>query len=308
MIKTCLMFVLLIGTIVGCSAKEVNCSIAYTPDEDVLSIKNTSSPYIGKLSISDTMSIRVLILKHCPDSIADVDAGQAISAVNLAASKGLTIKDIGNYRIDKKGKTDRVVFDKLHSGNDLEGLKKFIMDQMKIDAKPNDTLVIYTIGHGGGGGELMRLGLRAPFMKILAEAAEENDQQTLWWQLSCHAAAKLPEISTLNEKQQYLFSMVASSPANELSYFNTQGAQLSKLFSAMAVKSKDIDPDQNNTITAKELSDFLTKEYGQKRGKLVFAKNPEKPIFGVISEANRIPIIDKSGPQKEYPKNHIPNP
>lgn len=53
--------------------------------------------------------IRLLVLKHCPDDIADTDAHQALRAADMAASKGLTIEKIGNYHINKDGQTNRVV-------------------------------------------------------------------------------------------------------------------------------------------------------------------------------------------------------
>jgi len=155
----------------------------------------------------------------------------------------------------------------------------------------------------------MRLGQRGPVMKIIAEAAEENNQETLWWQLSCHAAASLPPISTLSETQQELFSMTASSPANELSYFNTQGKQFSAMFNALAAKSTEIDPNSDEIITAKELSDFLSAKFGRKRGKLVFAKSDDEPIIGLTTGlANAIPIRDRNNPQDDYPRNYIPVP
>lgn len=275
---------------------------------DMVETRNVPEQFIGAVKLDEMITVRLLVLKHCPDAIGNTDSNQAVAAANLAATKGLTIKDIGNYHIDKNGRANGVlVWGKQFA--DLEGLKRFISEQMKVDAQPDDTLVIYTIGHGGGGGELMRLGQREPFMKIMAEAAEENDQETFWWQLSCHAGAKLPAISTLNERQQELFSMTASSPGNELSYFCTQGALMQKFFGAMATKSSEIDPDQDGVITAGELKTFMVKSFGQKRGSLLFAKSDEEPIFGLLGGlANRIPIVDRNGPQIKYPKNYIPRP
>ena len=145
-------------------------------------------------------------------------------------------------------------------------------------------------------------------MKAIAAAAEENDQETLWWQLSCHAAAHLPPISSLNERQQELFSMTASSPSNELSWFTTQGAQFAALFNAMAEKNPSIDPNGDEIITADELSKFLIKGFGKKRGELVFARSPDEPIFGYNGLANQIPIRDRNNRQEEYPRNYIPMP
>jgi hypothetical protein len=265
------------------------------------------SPFVGKVRF-ETMPIRLLVLKHCPDDIADIDANQAVQAANVAKSKGLTIETIGPYHVDKQGQTDSIAWGKKVSLNDLDGLQRFISAQMKVDAVAGDTIIVYTIGHGGGSGSIMRLGQREGVMKAIAKAAEENDQETLWWQLSCHAAAKLPPISILNERQQELFSMTASSPANKLSYFNTQGKQFAAIFNAMAAKSSSIDPNGDEMITADELSKFLIKGFGQERGELVFAKSPDEPIFGYNGLANQIPIRDRNGQQGDYPRNYIPLP
>jgi len=272
-------------------------------------VEPTSSEYIGKVRINDTVTVRLLVLKHCPDDIADVDASQAVEAAKVAQSRGLTIQIIGNYHVDKQGKTDSMAWGAKYSLDDLEGLKNFISEQMKIDAVYGDTFIVYTIGHGSGSGSIMRLGQREPVMKAIAQAAEENDQETLWWQLSCHAAANLPPVTVLNERQQELFSMTASSPANELSYFNTQGKQFAAMFNALAERSKEIDPNQDDIVTCKELSDFLSAKFGETRGKLVFARSPDEPIFGLTGGlANAIPIKDHNNPQGEYPRNYIPFP
>lgn len=268
-------------------------------------IEQTDSPFIAQVKLDSNISIRLLVLKHCPDSIANTDSNQAVQAADFAASKGLQIEDIGNYHVNREGKTDRLVWGKKY---DLEGLKQFVSEQMKVAAKPGDTLVIYTIGHGSGDGLVTRLGQRSGIMKILAEAAEENDQRTFWWQLSCHAGAKLPEISTLTEAQQELFAMTCSSPGNELSYFCTQGALMKKVFTAIADKDPAIDPDGDETITAGELKEFMIQAFGRKRGELLFAARPDLVIFGVGLWANRIPIVDHEDIQGEYPKDYVPVP
>ena len=295
------LLIIIIG-IIGCK-KDVELK---KPDEISIQKVNQESQYIGQ--IGDSLSIRLLILKHCPDSIANVDAKQAIQAVDIAASKGLTIENIGNYHINKEGRTqESIAVSQEISLDDLEGLKRFISEQMKVGAKPGDTLIVYTIGHGGGDGSLMRLGQRGKLMYALAAAAEENDQEVFWWQLSCHAAAELPKISDLNEAQQNLFSMVASSTAHELSYFTTQGKQMEITFSALAEKDSAIDPDKDNIITAGELRQFMISKFGQKRGSLVYAKSDDEPIFGFYGLFNQIPIIDRNNPQGNY-KNYIPIP
>lgn len=264
--------------------------------------------YVGKLE--SHYRIRLLVLKHCPDNIADTDARQAVQAANLAASEGLTIESIGNYHINREGQTPaKFVWGNKFYYDDLKGLQDFISEQMKLNAEPDDTFIVYTIGHGSGNGSIMRLGQREGVMRAIANAAEENNQETLWWQLSCHAGARLPAISILNEKQQSLFSMIASSPANELSYFCTQGKRMEKVFLALASNSREIDPNQDDVVTKKELADFIAKNIGQKYGDLVFAKNDAEPIFGWRGRLpNSLPIIDHSNPQREYPRNYIPMP
>lgn len=266
----------------------------------LITTSNKSEQFICTVK-SDFLSIRLLILKHCPDGIANTDANQAVQAANLAEANGLPINNIGNFHITPNGRSDNAVTWK--GVTDLAGLKDFISEQMKVDAEPGDTVIVYTIGHGGGDGSLMRLGQRDGVMKAIAEAAEENNQETLWWQLSCHAAARLPEISTLNEKQRNLFSMTASSPSNELSYFTTQGAQFKQLFMALSQNDSSINPDQDKIITLKEMRNFMIEEFGQKRGSLAYAQSDDEPIFGLIGIFS-IPIVDKNSPQGIYTRKY----
>lgn len=269
----------------------------------VETMPNVPVQYVGKVTLG-TMSVRLLIMKHCPDSIADTDANEALQAANLAQTKGLSIRDIGNFRVDSDGKTERVAWMSVP----LEGLKKFVSEQMKVGAEAGDTLIIYTIGHGGRDGSLMRLGQRGPVMKIFAEAAEENEQKTFWWQLSCYAAAKLPDISTLTPRQQEFFCMAASSPANEVSYFRTQGEQFEKMFLALAKRNKEIDPNQDGAVVAHELKSFLNNQVKEGRGDLFWAADPEKIIFGWPDIANKIPIVEADGSPGNYPDKYIPSP
>jgi hypothetical protein len=235
-------------------------------------------------------SARMLILRHSPDEIGLTDANQAIEVVKKAAQEGLKIEVLGNYFITKVD-------------------KKFISDQMKLHAVPGDTFVIYTIGHGGGDGGLANVGKRTEVMKIFAEAAEENDQETFWWQLSCHAAAGLPSIASLTPNQQRLFSALASSPANELSYFCTQAAIMAKVFVAMAKQDPAIDPNKDDVITADEMRGFLnTLDSKKKKGDLFFAATPQEEIFGRLFLASLIPIVDRNNPQREYDKHYVPVP
>lgn len=265
-------------------------------------VVEAKNEFVGKVKF-DNLSVRVIILRHCWDDVGVTDTKQAIQAVNVAASKGLTIKEIGDHNINKNGTISRNV--SWSAPMDFSGLKSFISEQMKVSAESGDTFVIYTIGHGGGDGDLVTLGQRRDIMKTFAEAAAENEQETFWWQLSCHAAAHLPAISTLSEKEQEHFSMIASSPANELSWFLTQGSQMQKVFIAMANKSTEIDPDQDEIITAGELRRFLNKHVSRGRGDLLFARSDDEPIFGVIPLARKIPIVDRDNPQREYKRDYI---
>ena len=270
--------------------------------------------YVGQMKVSNVennFSVRLLVLKHCMESMADGDAKLAIEAANLAQSKGLRIKDIGNHYVNSDGQIKRT--------SDSQGLvwgqkfymdqfKQFVKEQMKVNAESGDTLVIFTIGHGHGGGTLQMLGQRREVMMALAEAAEETEQETLWWQLSCHAAAKLPSISELNQQQQELFSIVASSTADQLSPAYVEGKHMEKVFVALAEADDKIDPNRDETVTAGELKGFMASEIGEVRGRLVFAKSDDEPIFGLYSLANRIPIINRNGNNQQFPRNYIPMP
>tara|TARA_Y100000034_G_scaffold122497_1_gene168012 strand:+ start:145 stop:471 length:327 start_codon:yes stop_codon:yes gene_type:complete len=105
-----------------------------------------------------------------------------------------------------------------------------------------------------------------------------------------------------------LLSIVASSDANRVSAAYVQGKHMEKLFVAMAENRESVDSDSDDIITAKELSDFLNKAVGNSRGRLVFAKSPDEPIFGLLGGfANSIPIINHEGPQFQN-KRYIPLP
>ena len=205
----------------------------------------------------EAAKIRLLALKHSRESMADGDADLALKAAQKAADKGLSIKGIGNHFINKDGRIQVVLWE---YGSDLDKLKAFISDQMKVNAEPGDTVIVFTIGHGMGDGNLHNLGQRADVLKAIAGAAEENQQRTLWWQLSCHAAARLPDIKTLTPAQQELLTIVASSTASELSAAGVQGKVMERVFVAMAEKSQKIDPNEDGIVTAKELKDFLNND------------------------------------------------
>jgi len=258
--------------------------------------------YVGKVKFDNGLCVRLLILKHCPDRIGETDIDQISSAANLAQSKGLRIRDLGQFDIDRDGPMQ---FQKTFYT--LDQLQTFVSEQMRVDAEAGDTFVIYTVGHGGGDGSLMRLGQRTGIVTCFANAAEENDQETFWWQLSCHAAAELPPISSLTPKQQDRFAMIASSSAKELSYFCSQGEQMEKVFSAMGQNSTEINPNQDHEIVAEELRNYMNKHIESGRGDLIFAKSPQEVIFG-FDLANSIPIFESDGTEGNYPRNYIPHP
>jgi hypothetical protein len=146
-------------------------------------------------------------------------------------------------------------------------------------------------------------------MKAIAGAAEENNQKTLWWQLSCFASASLPAISSLPEPQQKLLSIIASSSASETSAVGIQGRIMEKVFNALATKDKSIDPNQDNVITAEELSNFL-KNCGYRSAQdisgRVLAININYAIFG--RRSLDVPVIDRNNSQGKYDDDYVPMP
>ena len=259
--------------------------------------------YVAKIKSKNGTVVRLLILKHAFNDdrrLSNDESRDIIQAADLAASKGLEISDIGSHHINRNGK--------IRWGKEcsLSNLKSFITEQMKISAVSGDTLVIYTTGHGGEDGTLVNVGQREMLMKIIAEAAEENKQETLWWQSSCYAAAGLPLISSLNEKQQSLLSVIASSSAYEESYWGDQTYPMEQVFLALAGEGENIDPDKNGEITAEELANFMNGVIEQS-GDLLFAKNSDEPIFGLFGPWSA-PIVDQNGPPEDYSRNYVPLP
>lgn len=244
--------------------------------------------------------VRLLILKHSWEPMADGDANLAIEAVNAAKANGLEIKEIGNYRIDKSGKRYYVDYE------NLAEFQSFISDSMKVDAEPGDTLIIFTIGHGFGDGSLDGLGQRSNVLKAIAGAAAENQQATIWWQLSCHAAAGMPAMTSLASDEQELLTVVNSSEANSVSAAGVQGEIMKKVFNALAKESPDLDVNGDGRITAKELRDFLNK--GTSYRGVISTSDQDHIVFGYINLANQVPIYDWDFPGGELPKNYIPLP
>jgi hypothetical protein len=209
------------------------------------------------------IAVRLLVLRHTPGGMAQGDADLATAAARKAASEGLDIKVIGDEYI---------------GGLSPERLKTFVSERMKKEALTGDTLIIHTIGHGFQGGGLQNLGQRADVMKAFAAAAGENNQKTLWWQLSCHATSSLPGIDTLPADQQQLFMMLASSRAEDTSSTVTQARLMGKVFSALAKDSDEIDPNHDKIITVEELKSYLNTLDRYQRGDLLFARRGD--VFG----------------------------
>lgn len=263
-------------------------------------IQSTGS-HVGKVQVNSKCVIRLLILKHARESLAEKDHREMLQAADFGKSSGLSIQDLGGHHIDKNGVHDNIVWGKICS---LQDLKAFVSEQMKIKATKGDTFLIYTTGHGSPKGYLATLGMRKDIMRIFAECAEENNQETLWWQSSCYAAAGLPAISELTPMQQNLFSAIASSDAQHVSYWGHCVRPMREMFEALGKESTEIDPNQDGEINCGELRKFLKQS---KKELILFAKSEDEPIFGTFGPWD-IPIIDRNNNQIEYDRNYIPVP
>lgn len=275
-----------------------------SPRDEVVRVpigETVSVPHQVHSVATEDFSIRLLVLKHSREAMADGDAQMALDAVRAAASKGLEIRDIGNHNIDQTEKLRLVVWEY----DDVATLKQFVSDQMSLHAKPGDTLIIFTIGHGMPSGELHNLGQRSEVMRALSEPAAEHRQKVLWWQLSCYAASQLPAISSLPAGEKELFSVLATSPANQESPAYVEGKIMEKVFVSIA-EDGDVNPDHNDEISGDEFRRYLN-VVRPGRGDLLFTLDFKAAIFGVgRTMPNRIPIRDRNNPQGEYPKDYIP--
>lgn len=294
---------LIIALFLGCNSKQ---EYSKTGEQKNTSFSMTKTDFLKTTTLHRT-KIRLLVLKHCPDEMANDDALQALKAAKIGLDEGLNIETLGNFHIDKNGMTENVYWS--DPITNLSGLRDFVESQIKVNSSHNDTIIIYTIGHGSKGGTIMRLGQREGMMRTLSGLAAKHEQKILWWQLSCYANSKLPSINSLPEKEQRYFSMTASSPADEPSYSNTQGEQFKSVFYSMAKNRQSIDLDSDDQVSSFELSEFLTQNFGKKRGELVFALNDDYIIFGISgSNANKIPIFDRNGNQILVDPDYIPRP
>lgn len=299
-------FILATCFVVFCAFIAVVAMSRRTPICPIITDDNPQNCYIGQVeSTSENIHIRILCLKHCFESIASSDTRLAIEAANLGKSKGLSIADIGDFHIDRKGEAQpKLVYDvKL----DEDGLRDFISKQMKTKAQPGDTVIVFTVGHGSPKGYLQYLGQRADIFKVISAAAEENNQNTIWWEFSCYAAAELPSINSLSPTMQELFAVIASSDATTPSYFGAEGKVMQKLFSAIATHDAAVDPNNDEMITQGELAAYFDKIVPG-RGKLIYANSPQHVMFGGMPLAWQIPIMDHSDPNKTFPRDYIPLP
>lgn len=247
----------------------------HSPDSPVVSAKD--------------ISIRLLCVRHCREQMATTDANMVVQAAQRAQQKGLDIRVVGNVVADN-----------------LQQFQQYVKEYIKKDAKPGDTFMIFTVGHGSPNGNLMALGQRmGPFNAIAKEAGEQK-QETLWWQLSCHAAANLPGINTLPDDKQKLFSIMNSSPAERESPAYVEGKLIEKMFMAIADKSRELDANGDGVITAGELRNWMAKAINRP-GSLLLARNADEPIFGKGPGLNFM-IIDRVGPQGTYPEDYVPLP
>lgn len=277
-------------------------NISSKPVPKVLHIEtaDVSQQYVGKVTLKGRTIVRLLILKHSFEQVARDEEVAIVQAANLAASKGLKIEDIGSHYINGEGKINRLVWGEKCT---LSNLKNFISEQMKVSAKAGDTLIIYTTGHGGRSGGLMSLGQRKTVMTAFAEAAEENKQETLWWQSSCFASAGLPAISTLNPMQQRLLSMVASSDATHSSYWGDQNYPMKQTFLALAESSDKLDVNQDGRVNHVEFKQFLN-TVKKDSYCILYSSGPDEIIFGAFGPWD-IPIVDRNNAQQEYDDDYI---
>lgn len=209
------------------------------------------------------IAIRLLVLRHSPDQMAVSDSNLAQEAARKAQAEGLDISVLGDEYI---------------AGWSSEKLQEYVAQKSVENAVPGDTLVIHTIGHGHGDGSLDNLGQRRGVMGAFAAAGEQASQKILWWQLSCHACAGLPEISTLPESQQSWLVNLASSTAHDMSADRVQAGIMEKVFGAMAKKDPAIDHDQDDYITVSELGTYLDTLDSYQRSRLLFARRTD--VFG----------------------------
>lgn len=271
--------------------KIVDKKIGFEKESYNLWLKQNKKNNSNNSNKNDNISIRVLILKHSKEQMADDDANMIINAIEKS-SNNLKVQSIGNHFINE---TKKIRFS-IYECSEINNLKDFIDEKIKINYCPNDTVILFTIGHGSPNGHLHNLGQRSELQKCIAEAAEINNQKILWWQLSCYAAANLPSLDSLNFQQKKLLSILNTSNETTLSPAYLEGKIIEKLFTAMIVEDPSLDEDKNNEITSLELKNFLniTKKG---RGDLLRTFNFNESIFGT-NVSRKIKIINHNNNSK----------
>ena len=259
-------------------------------------------PIATSAPINDQTHIRFISMKHSHERLADNEAIMTLNMVKEMQAKGLSIEIIGNHNIDRDG-LKVITFD----FSNIDGFRRYVSEQMKVNARPDDTFMIFTIGHGFRSGGLDNMGQRAGVMKAIAAAAEENRQRTFWWELSCYATASLPSIDTLPAEQRKWLTIVASSPSNQPSPAGIEYRAMKQMFTGIVERSETIDPNQDGMITGKELKDFLNTT-NPRRGHLCFMDDYSKIVFGFYNIANEIPIRNWTGAPREFPDDYVPYP
>lgn len=244
--------------------------------------------------------IRVLILKHSREKMADDDAKMVESAIKKASEQMLDVASIGNHFINETKKI-RV---SLKEWSEIENLKEFMSDQIRNNKTPDSTLILFTVGHGSPSGGLHNLGKREEMQKAIAEAAEENDQRILWWQLSCYAEAKLPPIDSLSDRQKELVSVLNTSDERTPSPAYIEGKIMEQMFASMS--SGEMDADGNEEISGLEFEQKMN-NIKKGRGNLFRMYDRHAPLFG-ISFANRLPIFESRSGKLEINHKFIPMP
>jgi hypothetical protein len=231
------------------------------------------------------ISIRVLVLKHSKEKMADDDAKMVMDSINKACANNLDVKTIGDHWINevKKIRVSVVEYD------EMSNLKEFVSERLSVGARPRDTVIIFTVGHGSPSGYLHNIGSRTEMQKALAEAAEENNQKVLWWQLSCYAAANLPLLGSLEPNQRSLFSVLNTSDSKTPSPAYIEAGIMEKLFSGMINSDSELDRDHNMEITGLEFASYMN-SIKRGRGDLLRMYDIHAPLFG-LSKANQIPIV-----------------
>lgn len=245
------------------------------------------------------MPISVLILKHSKEKMADDDARMVVEAVERASKEAMDVELIGNHFINNTKKI-RVV---LHEYDQIDNLRDFIGEQLKKNRRLDSTCIVFTVGHGSTSGYLHNLGERSELQKAIAEAAEENNQKVLWWQLSCYSEARLPPIETLTPRQQELLSVLNTSDEKTESPAYVEGKIMEKMFSAMM--SGDMDSNGDMEISGEEFRSKMN-EIKKGRGDLFRARDMSAPLFG-INLAAKIRVWDVE--KKEFaPRGFVPFP